>query len=220
MAKDAFIEVLRAAKSPALPEAEACYDICVAAGIDPAVALAFFQHESTYGKKGLATSTLNWGNIRRSQGRGVNKVIPGRGQFAHYTSWAASLADWCDLIKSKTYIGRGLTTVALVLPVYAPSSDNNKPERYAAAVASAVTLWAAPTRYEVMAATLNIREAPRVNAKKVGTYSKGEIISGATYLGDRVTGYDDPATPEPARNTVAWIRTDKGYVSEAWLREV
>lgn len=134
ISRERFRAVL--AHSPALPEADACYDICVSTGLDPAVALAFFRHESSYGTQGRAIATRNWGNIRRSQGR-AKAVVNG---FAMYASWADSLADWCELIKAR-YVGHGLTTVEAAIPVYAPSSDGNAPARYIAAVRAAVAAW-------------------------------------------------------------------------------
>lgn len=144
-----FAEVLRLAGSPALAEnvGDALWHIVVSYGLDPAIALAFFQHESSYGKAGLARVTQNWGNVRRSpSGRGVVRTIPGRGPFAHYQSWADSLRDWCEIILGPVYIGNGLTTVSKITPVYAPSSDGNRPASYARAVNTAVATWEALTR--------------------------------------------------------------------------
>lgn len=139
-----FAEVLRLARSPALAENtnDALWHIPVSYGMCPAVALAFFQHESTFGTAGLARVTNNWGNVRRSpSGRGVVRTIPGRGPFAHYEFWADSLRDWCEILKGPVYIGNGLTTVSKAVPVYAPSSDGNKPAAYIRAVRTAVALW-------------------------------------------------------------------------------
>lgn len=131
-----FVRVLERAQSPAAPVAADCYEIRLFYGLDPAIALAFFQHESTYGKAGRAVVTLNWGNIRK--GRRAYKHDDG---FAHYHDWRESLRDWCELIKGPIYIGAGRTTVRSVVPIYAPSSDNNKPERYIQAVLDAVYAW-------------------------------------------------------------------------------
>jgi hypothetical protein len=131
-----FVSVLERAKSPAAPVAADCYDICLSAGLDPAIALAFFQHESTYGKAGRAVTTLNWGNLRKGR-----RAYKHEGGFAHYRDYRESLRDWCDLINGPIYIGAGRTTVRSVIPIYAPSSDNNKPERYIQAVLDAVYQW-------------------------------------------------------------------------------
>lgn len=131
-----FVGILERAKSPAAPVAADCYDICLSYGLDPAIALAFFQHESTYGKAGRAVTTLNWGNLRK--GKRAYKHADG---FAHYRDWRESLRDWCDLMLGPIYIGAGRTTVRSVIPIYAPSSDNNTPERYIQAVINAVYAW-------------------------------------------------------------------------------
>lgn len=133
-----FARVLAAAHSPASPDAPRLYAIPVRYGLDPALALAFFAHESTYGTRGRAVESLNWGNLRKGQGRAY-KVQAG---FAYYRGWADSLEDWCSLIVSY-YIAEGLDTVRKAIPVYAPSSDRNKPERYIGAVLGLVAAWQA-----------------------------------------------------------------------------
>lgn len=144
-----FHEVLTKAGSPALPEnaGDTLWRIAVDASLDPAVALAFFQHESTYGTRGLARTTKSWGNQRRSPtGLGTVREIPGRGPFAHFRTWADSLRDWCAIINGPVYAGAGRATVGAIVPVYAPSSDGNVPARYVRAVCTAVAAWEALTR--------------------------------------------------------------------------
>jgi hypothetical protein len=61
----AFInQVLAAYHSPATGKGQALYDDGVQYGIDPAFALAFFMHESTFGTAGEARITLALGNLR------------------------------------------------------------------------------------------------------------------------------------------------------------
>ena len=85
-----FTRVLDRALSPAVPEADALYATCLSYGIDPAVALAFFAHESSCGTVGKAVETRNWGNIRVGQGR-QDKNANG---WAWYRTWSDGLADW------------------------------------------------------------------------------------------------------------------------------
>jgi hypothetical protein len=133
-----FARVLTRAHSPAAPDAAALYPIPIERGLDPAVALAFFGHESTYGTAGVAVRSRNWGNLRR----GARATYHADG-FAYYADWRSSLADWTDRI-ADTYIRDWqLTTVRAVLERYAPSSDGNAPARYAAAVADLVAHWQA-----------------------------------------------------------------------------
>jgi hypothetical protein len=135
ISKETFHTVLSQAKSPAANDADTLYEIPVRYRINPAIALAFFKHESSCGTAGVARSTLNWGNLRRSRGHAA-AVHDG---WAWYHEWRDSLEDWCLLIKE--YADRGLDTVEEAIPVYAPSSDNNAPARYIAFVVAAVKQW-------------------------------------------------------------------------------
>ena len=139
-----FHRVLLAGGSPAAGENtdQGLYRICVDRGVDPAIALAFFRHESSFGTQGKAVTTLNWGNLRA--GRRAYLIAPvggAGGNFAWYRSWAEGLQDFCDLLRGRLYEGAGLTTVAQVVPKYAPASDNNVPARYIAAVEADVRRW-------------------------------------------------------------------------------
>lgn len=136
-----FVDVLTRARSAAAPEAGACYDVAAASGCDPAVALAFFYHESKFGRDGIAARTRNWGNLRHSPG-GLGHEVPGAngGMFVAYPDWVTGIRDWCILMHRPMYRGE---SVALILPDYAPSSDGNRPERYAAAVVAKVNEWMA-----------------------------------------------------------------------------
>lgn len=137
-----FITVLHNAASPAVNEAVACWSACLASGVDPAVALAFFGHESTYGTSGIARQSKNWGNLRKSPGRRGTVQSTVHGPFVFYPTWTASLMDWRDLLVGPVYAGDGLHTVGQILPRYAPSSDGNAPARYAQAVCDSVNRWA------------------------------------------------------------------------------
>lgn len=132
-----FRAVLTAFHSPALPQAAALFAICCQYGLDPAVALAFFVHESSCGTQGRARFTRNWGNLRKGQG---NQII-NTGGWAWYAGWEQSLRDWCLLISAKYVHDWHLPTVGLALEKYAPSSDNNDPNGYAATVCRLVRAW-------------------------------------------------------------------------------
>lgn len=137
---DQFLAVLGRYNSPAAAEGAAIYArLAELYGIDPAVALAFFIHESSAGTAGRAVKTLNWGNVRRGAGRQLGE----RDGFAYYDSWLASALDWGQILIER-YMGRwGLHTVERIIPTYAPSSDNNKPDRYIDAVRMTVASLAA-----------------------------------------------------------------------------
>jgi hypothetical protein len=104
-------------------------------GIDDAYGLAFFKHESSFGLTGAARQTLSIGNIICTPG------YPCIGRFRAYSSWAESIKDWYALIKDQ-YIGKwGCTSVADIIPHYAPSSDNNDEAAYIASVEADVSSW-------------------------------------------------------------------------------
>ncbi|EFH87268.1 glucosaminidase domain-containing protein [Ktedonobacter racemifer] len=118
----AFIDkVLAHYGSPAAGTGKALYEDGDMYGIDPAFALAFFWHESTFGLYGAAHATKSLGNIICTSG--YPSCI---GRFRAYSSWEAGYLDWFRLLKSE-YIPRGLTTVDAIIPVYAPGSENNVP---------------------------------------------------------------------------------------------
>ena len=95
-------------------------------GIDPAYALAFFIHESSAGTNpgwaGLkpdGTSTHNVGNIICA---GYATCF---GRFRDYPSWDAGIEDWYKLIANEYVTDRGVATVEQVIPIYAPSFEND-----------------------------------------------------------------------------------------------
>ena len=134
----AFINrVLAAYHSPAQGTGQALYDYGVEYGIDPAYALAFFMHESTFGTTGVARATLSLGNIRCSEGY---TCIEG---YRAYATYQEGYKDYYQLIRN-LYIGEWhLSTVEAIIPVYAPSSDHNNVSAYIAAIISAVKTWRA-----------------------------------------------------------------------------
>ncbi len=138
ISKNYFVQIVQDASSPAAPVAAECYDIVCSYGLDPAIALAFFQHESSCGTAGVAVRSLNWGNLRSGP-----RQVANQGGFAYYNDWRESLRDWCDLIRYTYIDSRGLDTVAAVIPVYAPAADGNVPVAYIAAVEGQVLDWSA-----------------------------------------------------------------------------
>ena len=58
-----------------------------------------------------------------------------------YRTWEEGFEDWYKLI-SNLYVAQwNLTTVDQIIPVYAPSSDNNDVAAYIQAVKNAVDTW-------------------------------------------------------------------------------
>jgi hypothetical protein len=128
-------QVLAAYQSPAIGKGQALYDLGIQYGIDPAFALAFFLHESTFGKNGIARESLSLGNLR---------CIPDhecKNNFAYFASWEEGFRAWYELIRNLYVAQWGCATVEQIIPKYAPSADNNNEAAYIAAVEHAVETW-------------------------------------------------------------------------------
>jgi hypothetical protein len=191
MSAESFTRVLVRAQSPAASDAANLYAIIVSYGLDPAIALAMFSHESTYGKFGIANRSVNWGNLRK--GSRAYKIESG---FGFYRSWAESLRDWCDLITNR-YVSRGLATVEQAIPVYAPSSDGNAPARYIASVRQLVSAWEASDAAQVGLGAISrivavdsarVRSTPALGNNVVSSKAKGVAVGGLLVTGALVSG--------------------------------
>ncbi len=129
--------VLAAYRSPAANTGQALYSLGVRYGIDPVYALAFFMHESLFGRYGMATATRSLGNLRCIAG------FPCYQGYAAFSSWQAGYAAWYKLIRSLYVDTWHLRTVAAIIPTYAPAADHNAPGAYITAVERAVDAWRA-----------------------------------------------------------------------------
>ncbi len=136
ISKEVFGAFLTEMGSPAVGETDALYAVCVQEGCDPAVALAFFEHESSGGKSGVASYTRSLGNIRCTEGYNCFQT-EGNGSFRRYNSWAEGMRDWAQLMK---FYKNEWKRVSLeeIIPRYAPQSDNNNEAVYIAGVKSRV----------------------------------------------------------------------------------
>lgn len=126
--------VLCSASSPACQTGATLHKLGIKYGIDPAYALAFFRHESSYGLNGIARDTKSLGNIRCSYG-----YICKDGYRA-YKSWEEGYEDWYRLIATQYVQEWKLRTVQQIIPVYAPTNENDTTE-YIRVVESSVTVW-------------------------------------------------------------------------------
>ncbi len=122
--------------SPALTEAESMYSASVEEGADPALVLAFFEHESSGGNAGVASVTKSIGNIRCSSGYSCFATL-GNGSFRLYSTWMEGTRDWVCLLKYYRD-GRGLATLEEIIPTYAPAADHNNEAAYIAGVKNRV----------------------------------------------------------------------------------
>lgn len=132
---DFINQVLAAYDSPARGKGQALYDLGEQYGIDPVYALAFFMHESRFGTTGVAQVTRSLGNIRATPG------YQSYDGYRKYKSWEEGFEDWYKLIKTQYVEQWKLSTVDQIIPVYAPSSDNNDVEAYIQAIKQAVDDW-------------------------------------------------------------------------------
>jgi hypothetical protein len=145
----AFInEVLAAYHSPAAGKGQALYDLGVQYGIDPAFALAFFMHESTFGTAGEARITLALGNLRCIPNRPcVNTqgtpCQAGQSCYAKFYSWEDGFQAWYQLIRNLYVADWGKTTIDQIIPTYAPPTDNNDDSAYINALKQSISAWRA-----------------------------------------------------------------------------
>ena len=117
-------------------------------GINPAIALAFFIHESSCATDPNwagwmvypSQHTYNVGNIICD---GSSPYWDGTcfNRFRQYTNYRDGILDWYHLIATEYIQRRGHRTVQDVIPIYAPAFENNV-NGYINTVDALVTKWA------------------------------------------------------------------------------
>ena len=143
---DFINRVLTANNSPAAGKGQNLYDLGMKYGIDPAFALAFFQHESSFGKAGEASTTLSLGNLRCIPDAACVNTTGGQCQtgqscYASFPTWEAGFEAWYKLIRNLYVAVWGLTTVDQIIPKYAPEADNNNEVAYINALKRELDAW-------------------------------------------------------------------------------
>ncbi|HET8912527.1 MAG TPA: glucosaminidase domain-containing protein [Ktedonobacteraceae bacterium] len=128
-------QIMAAYHSPAAGKGQTMYDLGVKYGIDPAVALAFFLHESTMGTAGEARITYSLGNIRCTQG------FPCPDGYTHYPSWEVGFEQWYKLMRNLYIAQWGKTTFETIIPTYAPQADNNDEAAYIRSLKHSLDVW-------------------------------------------------------------------------------
>lgn len=107
-------------------DGEKIYALSKAYNIDVVFLLGFFYNESTCGTAGASVANHSVGNIICHA-----QFTCKYDRFAYYDTWIDSVDDWFNLIKnSDYYIKAGHLTLSTIVPIYAPSSDNNDVENY------------------------------------------------------------------------------------------
>ncbi|GCE21378.1 hypothetical protein KDK_51780 [Dictyobacter kobayashii] len=127
--------------SPAAGKGQALYDLGVQYQIDPVVALAFFHHESTFGRFGEANYTHSLGNLRCIPDYPC--VDKKRGGYAHFANWEEGFAAWYKLIHDYYVVRNKLTTVNQIIAVYAPvkNQQDQAHRNYVTFINRDIALW-------------------------------------------------------------------------------
>ncbi len=129
--------ILQSVNSPILPYAGDVYAYGVQYGIDPAFALAFWMKESREASDGSVAAVDH--NPGYTEGLASDARC---GRWACWATWPEGIAGWYQYMRVFFIEGRGLTTVESILPIYAPSSENNT-SGYIAFVLNEVAAWRA-----------------------------------------------------------------------------
>jgi hypothetical protein len=131
-----FTSVLQAAHSPIAGSASGVYNAFVAQGVDPAIGLAISQHESSYGKAGIAVGRNNpYGDRYYASAAAFGgKNVGGWVRFPSYTAAAQYEAH----LLATGYRGFTARTFA---QKYAPSSDGNNPSSYGNSIVRLLASW-------------------------------------------------------------------------------
>lgn len=128
-------QVLTSYGSPAAGTGQTLYDLGRQYGINSDFALAFFGHESTFGRSGEARESLSLGNLR---------CIPNfecRDGYAWFPDWVSGYRAWYALIRDLYVNTWGLTTIEQIIPRYAPPADENDDSAYITDLKLFLTTW-------------------------------------------------------------------------------
>ncbi len=204
-----FVAILQAADSPALSAAHAVYQYCVKRGCSPAFLLAMFLRESGMGKAGTATISHSWGNTRTPVQGGV---IPLRlttpaearsGAFPVFKDWSdggvATVARWLDYAPYQ-----GKTTVAQIIPLWAPNSDGNDSAAYTAGVLASIAGWVTQKGAIVAPSKPTVTSKPSPNCG----------YSGAAYVPQAIT---DHITEGSGASAVSWLTNPASSASANYV---
>jgi hypothetical protein len=127
--------------SPAAGTGQAWVNLGIQYQIDPAYAVAFFIHESSAGTNPAWAGIKPDGSLTHNVGNIICAGYPTCfNRFRDYPNWETGIEDWYKLIAVEYINGRGAHTVEQIIPIYAPSFENNVPQ-YVAAVNNLVRSW-------------------------------------------------------------------------------
>ena len=134
LSRPQFAQTLARFGSPATPAADALFDICLANGVNPALALAFFVKISRCGtlfSGGATAEQRNWGGLRDPA---TNFT-----QYLTFPSWEQGLVYWCTRLTT-VYKANGWTTLSTIVPRYFSGSGSD-PQQIASELSALVKGW-------------------------------------------------------------------------------
>jgi hypothetical protein len=136
ISRDLFAQTLTRFGSPAAPAADDCFNICVANGVNPAMALAFFIKVSQCGTvypAGGSPDQHNCGNLR-DPNSGFTPLLS-------FPTWQQGLVYWCTRLTT-VYKNNGWTTLSTIVPRYF-SGISGDPQSIAAELSTLIAAWKA-----------------------------------------------------------------------------
>lgn len=129
-----FIAIQETEGSVALVEAKECYAAIIKARISVAFFLAIFKMESQFGTLGICYkyNTHSPGNTRSTITLKGSPVVTPQGTYMAYSRWLYGTEDLVTRFNAPDYVyaKNGLITIGQIMPVFAPSTDNNRPDIY------------------------------------------------------------------------------------------
>jgi hypothetical protein len=128
--------VLQSVNSPMIPYSYNIYVAGIQYGIDPVFALAFWMKESREASDGSVAAPDH--NPGYTEGLATD---PRCGRWACWPTWPEGIAGWFHYMRV-FFVDRGIRTVEDILPIYAPSSENNT-SGYIVFVLQHVATWRA-----------------------------------------------------------------------------
>jgi hypothetical protein len=127
--------ILAAYGSPLQGHGSDIVSLSVQYHIDDAVALAFFVMESRAGTQGEAVLTHSFGNLRPMPNQ------PSLDGYRYYKTWLDGATEWFQVMRTLYMNQMKLSSVEDIIPIYAPSVDNNEPDIMTAGIRQLVSCW-------------------------------------------------------------------------------
>ena len=146
----AFIDkVLSAYHSPAAGLGQQIYNLGQQYGVNSDLLLGIYGHESLFGTTGEARKSRSVGNLRCLDSSYAPYHPSCADGYAQFPTWFDGIGAFYRLLKvgylngvvTTPIVGHRCTTLAQVIPVWAPVSDGNDPIAYINDVLSFLHAW-------------------------------------------------------------------------------